>query len=417
MTLVIGGMASGLGIVKEGILIPAGWGQKWKPARDASGSALCEVAVFGDSTTFGSSDPLTSSPYFSWVQELRTQAVSAGFADGGRGIIAGDDDIATSGNGALLALPDVGDPVQANTFTASSQFGVRSSGDWQSTTSGAQLVLSGRCTKIRIDYSVTNNPAPAPFTVSVDGGAATTVTPSAPADNSHDYADVYVISGLSDATHTVTITHAGTTGQQVIFSVELLRSTGIVFHKFGTSGASMASYFPITIPTQNNFPAAIALGLDPTQSSVNGVGWGLPKATGSKARNVGAAAVHLGINNVQAALADGSTVIEPALIEGIGIFARMCLAAAVDPIVILPHMESATNAHQYAGRARAALLSAALGYQCAVVDFGYPLGPSRDWNALGYGSGAIGGPHLRKLGYQKQAQHLWNNLLNLPTYP
>lgn len=418
MVLQIGGSAdTSSGVLKEGVWIPSGWGQSWKAKRDASASTLCEFVAFGDSTTFGSSDSGTATPWFSWVQELRTQAQASGYADGGRGIIAGDDDIATTNNGAMLALPDVGDPVTSNGFTASGQNGVRTSGDWQSSTPGAQLVLSVRCTKFRVKYSVTASPAPAPFTVSVDGGAATTITPSAPADNLHDYADSYVVSGLSDTTHTITITHAGTTGQYVIFCVEALRSTGIVFHKYGTSGASMASYFPITNPTQLNFNAATALGLDTTQTSANGVSWGLPKATGSKAHNIGAAAIHLGINNVQGAAAGGSTSIEPDLIEGVGLFARLCLAGGIDPIVIIPHIESATNAHYYGGRCRAALIAAAQGSNCAIVDFGYPLGPTRDWNALGYGSGAIGGPHLRKLGYQKQAQHLWNNLLALTTYP
>lgn len=196
----------GPGLSAPGIWVPAGSLEKWRAARDGSASSLCEVAIFGDSTTYGSANGTPA--FYSWIQKLRALSRAAGYADGGRGI-AGVSDFATlttggpSGEDGTLSYSSLGGWAGAGGPMLTETFG--------STTGGQALVLQGWGTKCRLHFGKTQSSGQ--FTVSIDGGSATTYesyTPKLVGGTSAYFSAQSILLDLTSyGLHTVTVTNVG----------------------------------------------------------------------------------------------------------------------------------------------------------------------------------------------------------------
>lgn len=379
-------------VVKRGIIIPKGSLDVWRAARAAGAATRTEVVCFGDSTTFG------SGANYSWVQKLRALAVAAGFSDGGRGIAGWSDVAAMSG-------PE-------NIPIIQSQTGFNSPGDGldmlltetpTTFTIGATITFQGYGTKARLHY--TKGAAFGSFTYSIDGGTPVTVNANLGSGFAAD--TLYLNLGGTDSTlHTITIVNAGGgSSNRVGVVAEFLKTAGITFHKQAISGITYGSFFGTANSNLGNYQAQLALGLVPgIGSSANSLGWGSPKATRPNYRNPSLAISALGINDQQGASSTNTDATE----AGVEMFIRMARAAGADPLVVIPHLDYAANAHLYSGSFKRAIMAVAEAHQCATVDFNEALGP------INVGASLYGvGPHLNQAAHDAEAGFLWTNALSL----
>lgn len=180
----------------RGVHIPKGSLDTWKAARDAHASQLVEVAIFGDSTTFGATD-LGGNNNYSWVQRLRALSKAAGYTDGGKGIAGIMDPTILHDTGEVSAI-------QANTgFGSGGSFDVLLTETAFSNTADNSITFQGYGTMLRLYYSRLG--AGGEFTYSVDGGAAVVVN----SNSSTTSAAVITVTGLAEGLHTVTVVNRG----------------------------------------------------------------------------------------------------------------------------------------------------------------------------------------------------------------
>ncbi len=230
------------------------------------------------------------------------------------------------------------------------------------------------------------------YTQPYDTGADTPAAPSPPVTNT---------AGLNTASNDVHVTP------------EFLRATGVVWHKQAISGIGMGSFFnlPTGVSPQNKaWAAATALGLasgSPPAYGDGEVDWSNAQASHPTYRHPALAILALGINNQQGS-ADSDEAWETArtVADGVGQFVKLCQAAGVSPLVVVPHFDYASN-RVWSQRFRAAVWDTAVAMGVAVVDFNVALGP--------YNTGRstwTGGPHINQAGYDAEAAWLWANVLS-----
>lgn len=433
-----------VGAVGNGFAAPAGWGANWRAARAAAATTRTEVAIFGDSTTWG------SQANYSWVQRLRDLSVAAGYADGGKGVFG-------QGEGTLVYdSPEVNGISGANGWTWVQDAAITDliAGEGiSSVTSGEAVTVQGRVVgsngELRIWYVLR---AAGSFTVTIDGGAANTVTTTsgsqAPA--------MARFTGLAAGTHTAVITNQASTNQ--IIAPAFMNATGIVYNKYARVGQTMYHYFdPLGRHNGSrggrDMYAQSLLGLQTGSAGTNSA-WqkALSVTAGRPAVSLGV--LDLGFNDFGSsptpwskdiaygingysqyagvtykAIAASTNVAPPAdaakwsvvesstdidaVQEGIHLFCRLVQAAGGDPVVIsgeLAMQGTSEAAYTYGGRMAAAIRSTALACGAAWCDFMFP--------ALGRpnlitGQASTNNPHLNKVGYVAQADFLWNNVLSL----
>lgn len=202
------------------------------------------------------------------------------------------------------------------------------------------------------------------------------------------------------------------TNNKVRLTPEFLQDEGLVWHKQAVSGIGIASFFglPVADPTNNSWAAATALGLSsgsPPAYADSSVDWSNAEASHPTYRHPALAILCLGINNQQgSADSDAAWDAARAVADGVGQFVHLCRAAGVDPLVVVPHCDYASN-RKWSQRFREAVWSTATSMGAATVDFNEALGPYNDGVAL-YGTG----PHLNQAGYDQEAQWLWDNVLS-----
>jgi hypothetical protein len=404
--------ASSAGVVQPGVYLPAGWNTRWKAARDASAITATEVAIFGDSTTYGACTTTSpNTPIYSWINKLRSLSAGAGFIDGGPGVVYPDTTDNHNFDGIVYQVAKTG-------FAAISQSFLVSPGAYQSTTAGDTITLQGRGTTARIFYSKQANTGS--FSYSIDGGAAVNVNANATGFSG----DIITVTGLTDAVHTVTITNlGGGSANAVGVVVAFLRSTGITYNKYAISGNTTSTWFGTTNPTVGNFWTQLPLGLTPgvTGAPANvPFDWGTAKL-GAGYPHPSLALCVLGINDMQGLSitneGNPSSAERQAASDAVAQatnnvlhFVRLCRAADIDPVVVVPHLDIALHGHTYAGQYASALWGVGLSAGCAVVDFNQAVRPIGTMVARGLGSPGV---HAEVGTYDAEATFLWQNALAL----
>lgn len=210
------------------VTLPAGPGvYNWKPSNTArarfslaqalAGEGASEQLIIGDSE---SSFYTGSATYRQmWPEVMRQFIADTGVPIGGTGWVM-------TGNDPRLPL----DPRWSK------------SGTWQDSgigylytrASGSALTFTSDLAGTDVEVAYFNNSAP--FTVSIDGGPAHTVTPN----QSEQGGSIYKVSGLADTSHTVTIAAISDGPKVIPLGVNVSRSTGLIVDNVSRGGAMAA---------------------------------------------------------------------------------------------------------------------------------------------------------------------------------
>lgn len=194
-------------------------------------------------------------------------------------------------------------------------------------------------------------------------------------------------------------------------AVDFYDSTrGITFHRVGYSGQKyVTSFNPAGQPlSAANFDTQTHLGLSTGLGGTNpAYDWTVTVSSNPDRRRPALAMCAYGINDMNQATAQ--TDIIPAVQNGVAAFVRFCRAAGCDPLVIVPHLEYATDAAHltYLAQVRDAIVNTADAHGVAWVDFNQALPPFNAASAATYGT-----VHLTQAGYDAEASYLWDNVLS-----
>lgn len=384
----------------DGSYVPSGSLDRWKAARAASSTTLAEVTFHGDSTTYGQvqSNALGSAGEYSYVNKVRQLAIAAGFGDGGIGLRGIQDN-------AAMALPDTGGSglytlgtgavAGSTTHNFHGAYGVKIAAI------GDTFSFTFTGTRLRIWRSRTGTADATPggsFTYSIDGGAASGAI-SCQNTSTGNYDMHLTTQNVTEGTHTVVVTC--TVAGPCELAMEVVRTTGLAFHKQGISGVLLANEFPSQTPTAGErIPPRFGLGIGAgTLSTASNYG-SLSKTAGLR---TGLHVLNLGLNdqNSSTSLADARTRAD-SVAAGVSMFARYCELAGSDGLVVIPHLlYMNSTSRQYEGIFRQALIAPALSHGLAVFDTGQALGGWKNFST--YGTSV----HLNQAGYDAQAAALW----------
>ena len=215
------------------VFVPEGWGQFWRPKRNASGGVASKVMVVGDSIAEGyyATDPRTDS----WVGQMRT-SLQDSYGDGGSGMFSTARTDVISGAPAPTIAVWEGNGQYATTtgtWTAGAQFfgpGI----SFIVSTAAATATFQVRGSTIKL-YSIDGAAPRAAYTYSIDGGAPVTVNPIIGATTIR----VVPVTGLSNGNHTVVISWAGAPTEPLNFiGVAGENSTGCIIDNLGKAGSN-----------------------------------------------------------------------------------------------------------------------------------------------------------------------------------
>jgi lysophospholipase L1-like esterase len=229
----------------KGVYAPPGWGEFWKPKRDAAATGgKARIVVVGGSASQGyyASNLHTGG----WVGNVR-QALQAKYGNGGSGVYS------TSRSGtyisgaadaqALTAWRTAGCAItQTGTWTlGGSNYGPGSTYIYTDTTgSSATFTVTGSIVKI---YTLAGGGSRAGFTYKIDAGGTVAV---ADAGGSSTTVQTTTVTGLAAADHTVTVTWNGTasgTGQFLsLIGVSGENASGIVVDNLAKAGAKASTF-------------------------------------------------------------------------------------------------------------------------------------------------------------------------------
>lgn len=372
-----------------GLYLPPGSLDRWRAARDLSGSTRCEVAIFGDSTSAGAPD--------SWVPWLRKRSTLAGFVDGGRGMTPATD------NANLSSPDDYLTSVVSNTGWTTPGSGMMGGNCWTSATVGAAITLRSRGTRFKV-WSLRAQGPDISYTVSVDGGAPVTVTVPTTGGQDSKGLHVYEQTGLPEALREITITLVAGTNN---FTLESLRNAGIVWNNHSRGGVTTTSYFSSGASTVTQLNALYPMG---ASYVFNAAHFRAGKDPAPTAHSPKLSIFALGYNNANAAGAEpGATGYQDAL----QFWLSLCENVGADPLLVVAQFGagSDTVARDTGPAFRRTAYQMAEAYGCALVDFDTILGPRNTRVSRGVQS-AVTDVHLTTLGCQVQADFLWDNVLS-----
>lgn len=402
-----------------GLYVPSGALDVWRAARASTATELVEVAVFGDSTTYGAADPGRGAGYFSWIKATKDAATADGQPDGGHGHYHQMD------------------PLVGYTFSTDAPTVTAVTGNWNQTSyathysfcnrSGVPdeaITITGNGTRVRL--TLMKSSAHGRVGYRVDGGAETIVDcyfdPSGKRVPYEPH-PVY-ISGLTNGPHAITVRYVGAspssgTATNAEFNIEFVRNNGLVFHRNATSGASMLRFFRTDLNdagSESMTPFWMGLGsLNSLTANTNFMD-GAPLGSKPAYRNVKLAVMQMGTNDFQAAtITDHNTL--AAYIENMAYFCRTVRSVGCSGLIITPpwsQMANTTAVQQTGGRVKAAMASLATTYNVAWADFQEPLGYDlRNWLARNDATPGAGKSHLSDTAYVIEGTWLWDNLLAL----
>lgn len=200
--------------------VPDGSLNTWVAERDASDTERVEVAIFGDSLTWGITGA-GAQPY-SWVNFLRALSIEAGYGDGGKGFAGrsgGDTDADIDysdlpGEVAIVLSQDGFDDAFANQADITAGQGTYWSltpATTQDDTDGDTITFQGTGVAFRLMYQRAFQTT-GRMGISIDGGAETWLDPvqtASPTPNGLRTIDTYYVEGLDDDLHTVRVRNVG----------------------------------------------------------------------------------------------------------------------------------------------------------------------------------------------------------------
>lgn len=224
----------------RGIYVPDGWGQFWRPKRNAAAAGgKSRVIVVGESSSQGfyASNLHTGG----WVGAMRTQ-LQARYGNGGSGFFSTSRSaikLNGASDAAAVAAWTTVECLATTTGTwtlGGNLYGPGITYLYTDTASSITFKVSGTIVKI---YTVSGSTTRAGYTYTIDGGAPVTV-----ADSGISAANIQVttVTGLANADHTVTITRDGASGTLSVCGVAGENATGIVVDNNAKAGAASGSF-------------------------------------------------------------------------------------------------------------------------------------------------------------------------------
>lgn len=407
------------GLTQRGAVVPKGALDRWAQAKTVGASSLFEVAIIGDSTTYGAADATTADPFYTWVRHLRTLSVGAGVPDGGYGIYHPADRFNGEFNAAASTYP------KTSAITGFGDVSAAAVWSFKSSVPGDSVTVQGEGTAIRL-LTYRSGGVHGSMTYSVDGGAAQSVNLSV-TTNGVGYVCVPIhVGGLTNGVHSVTVVNTSSGGKTTAeFNVEFLNTTGVVYHRDALNGSASSSWGDSVqgdakslsdTPVRMGLTGVMGTGFTrATDLTANGYAWGAAKGPNPQYRNVRLSLVQIGTNDVNSASAtDSNDQMAERYLENVALAVRTARAADSDVVLISPPHTASVHpqGQRQHGRFKAVLLDIALSHGCAYVDFQEALGwDVWNWAARGYGPGTVSNPHLTKTAYQAEATFLWNNVL------
>lgn len=190
-------------------------------AKARAGTGYSDHVVIGDGQTAGYISGMTRAQV--WPTVLRDRLDWAGYRSGGTGWVRPSTGYATNLD-PRVTKTGTWDFIGANVPYL------------RATTSGATLTFASDANGTAVDVAYYRTSAA--FDVSVDGGAAVTVTPSGDPSSSMG---VYSVTGLSNGTHTVTVTTTSTSATFIV-GFQCRPSFGVRVHNFGADGATTSVF-------------------------------------------------------------------------------------------------------------------------------------------------------------------------------
>jgi hypothetical protein len=336
----------------KGYYIPPAWGEFWRPKRNAAqaGTGKATVGVIGGAAAAGF--PASKLRSKGWPGVLTTSLQTA-YGDGGSGYYT-----------SLLSSLGILGYTSTTSWTSEliGQVGTWAIGGYvagpgwgylYSSTPGDNLTFTVRGTSITI-YTLGADGQHTPWSYSIDGASAVTVTDTATTGLA---VIATKITGLSVGTHTVKLTHTGTSGKYLsVCGVAGENSTGVVLNNFARRYAVASEYLPtLKMPWNGgpSYPADVviyAVSIDDIVSGIDADAW--------------ATSVRQHLNNIR----DGGAA-----------------TGATDIVILLPHIGSADTAtfcyQDFVERAH----GLARAFQAAVIDL-WAIGRNswNYWNSLSY---------------------------------
>jgi hypothetical protein len=336
----------------KGYYVPPAWGEFWRPKRNAAqaGTGKATVAVLGGATAAGF--PASKLRTKSWPGVLNTSLQSA-YGDGGSGFYP-----------SLLSSQGILGYTSTTSWTSEliGQTGTWAIGGYTagpgwgylySKTPGDTLTFTVKGTSVTI-YTLGADGQHSPWSYSIDGATAVAVTDTATTGLA---VIATKITGLSVGTHTVKLTHTGTSSQYLsVCGVAGENATGVVLNNLSRRYTVASEYLPtLKMPWNGgpSYPADVviyAVSIDDIVSGIDADAW--------------ATSVRQHLSNIR----DGGTA-----------------TGATDIVILLPHVGTADTAtfcyQDFVDRAH----GLARVFQAAVIDL-WALGRNswNYWQALGY---------------------------------
>ncbi|MDB5177258.1 MAG: hypothetical protein JWN75_926 [Candidatus Saccharibacteria bacterium] len=186
-----------------------------------AGTGFSDHLVIGDSMSSSFTGSVFDFPN-SWWRKLKNKFISAGYANGGTGIVS----VVDANNGVDPRFTFSGSWSKNITYAASAA-------------SGNTITFVSDVAGTAVDVYYSN--LSANFTVSIDGGSAVGVTPTGATT-----LGTYTVTGLSNATHTILITASAANAYPM--GVQVRQATGgIRFHNLGIKyGQDAANFYADT---------------------------------------------------------------------------------------------------------------------------------------------------------------------------
>lgn len=400
-----------------GVYIPAGALDVWRTARDASGTDLVEVAIFGDSITYGAADPNRGPDYYTWVQATREAAWADGHPNGGFGYVHRGD------VGGTFVYPAGFAPVTNRVGNWSEVVANASRAPFINTsgTTTDYITFTGTGTGIRLTFLGSGAMGKAAY--SVDGGPETVIDNYGGGARVPYEAKPVFIGGLTDGEHSITIRPAGgadadSAAVTVEFHIEFVRGNGLVFHRNGMSGATISHHFRADTNeavTESMTPFWMGQQSLNTAGSITNARYeGTIPGPKPAYRNVRLAIVQFSTNDLGGVDYTSHDAFAQTM-ENFAYFASTCRAVGCSGLIVAPPWtQLPINGSRGARRAKAMFASLATAFNIAFADFQEPLGYDLiNWSTRNNATAGTGGSHLSADAYEIEGTWLWENVLSL----
>ncbi|WP_063728982.1 hypothetical protein [Streptomyces sp. RTd22] len=340
----------------KGYTLPSTWGEFWRPKRDAAkaGAGKATIAVIGGSSTVGF---LASRLRSKAWPGLLAASLQSTHGDGGTGFytsLLSTQGIAGQESTAITTWTSSGELIgQTGTWNIGGYSAGPGWGYLYSSTNGHTLTFTVRGTSVTI-FTLGADGQHSPWSYTIDSGTAVAVADTATTGRA---VIATKVTGLSAGTHTVKLTHTGTSSQYLsVFGVAGENSTGIVLNNFARRNAVASEYLPtLKLPWNGgpNYPCDLviyAVSADDIISGIDADAW--------------ATSVRQHLSNIR----DGGAA-----------------TGATDIVILLPHVGTADTAtfcyQDFIDRAD----GLARAFDAAVINL-WAMGRNswNHWNSLGY---------------------------------